>query len=177
MISKFNCLDIIKSHTETLRDFNQQRILKRELFFFYGTPLICAVIGAYFLLPDLDKLEGVIVSVYAIFIPLLLNLLLFNLAEIKKQASDPIYSNFLREIHHNVSFSVLISIFGIVISIFDFLLTSHKLYSFFLCKFGFSITTDSIFFFLLIYIGVLFSLSLFMILKRVHVLLEQNNNI
>ena len=177
MISKFNCIDIIKSHTETLRDFNEQRVLKREICFFYGFPLLCAIFSAYSFSPDLDKLEGIVISIYAIFIPLLLNLLLFNLAEIKKHTENTVYSDFLREIHHNVSFSVLVSIFGIVASVLDILFIDHQICSFTLCKLKLSITTDSFFFFILIYISVLFSLSLFMILRRVHVLLEQNNNI
>jgi len=170
MLNKFNCFDIIISHTNTLKDFNQNKISIREVLFFYCFPLFGGIVGALFITPNLERIEPVVVSIYAIFAPLLLNLLLFNMAELRKNNSDDLYKEFLREIHHNVSFSILIAVLGIMSAMIDLLIQKYTILSINIKKVSLVITTDDMFFFLLIYFGTLFSLSLFMILKRFHVL-------
>ncbi|HHL71361.1 MAG TPA: hypothetical protein ENJ29_02520 [Bacteroidetes bacterium] len=164
LFNKINFLGICKDHFATFVVGDQNKRDYHSLFLMFGTPAILAVAGACFGITITERIASMLITSFSIFIGLLLNMLviIFTLMrwESGKQmpAQNKLKAELLKELYSNLSFTILTSVFIVII-----------LFSVFLGESIFLTIFSGIAFFM---IGVFF-FSLLMILKRIHIMLSR----
>lgn len=159
---KFNIFFIFRDHFNTLRNYNEnEKISKWDIVIFYFMPLIVA--GLFMMLCNningghQESLVNIFVTVFSIFIGLLLNLLVLNVDLKDKFKTSEIKQIVAKQTFINISYGIVISITGVIFG----LCTYIDLWKF-----------PQIFTYLSYFIMIHFVLTLFMILKRVYKLFE-----
>lgn len=172
MLDKINVTKVVCDHFKTFRNYSTNKLRPYDLILFFIIPIVAAILLLSFggVLPQ--NLVGVIVTSLSVFTGLLLNLLMvsFNASqnfghsphEDGKRRQDT-RNMLLREVISNVSFAVLIAIITTVL-VLCFGIIGNKVAS---CI----IKTFSLFIY---FLGALFFLTLFMLLKRVYSLLSND---
>ena len=163
MFSKIDVRCIVSDHLATLQDAATGRRMKTDYFVFFGLPIVVAFCLAFVLNLSLNQgAVGILVTSLSIFAALLFNLLLLIYDVVRKveRGSQGLKETFLSQIYSNISFAILVSIVSIIV-----LLVAY----FDLNGSCFALATS----FAVYYLVTLFILTLFMILKRVHILLSR----
>lgn len=153
--TKINIGEIIKLHISTLKLYGRDKIDFGDIQLFFLTPLFVAGLLSVYIELDDTKL-GIIVTAFTIFVGLLFNILAILLA-FNENKEKYLERKFIKEILYNVSFSVIVSITVIILSI----LRLADFNDFFI----------KILDYILFYMINVFLLCLFMILKRLFNLL------
>ncbi|EOU1903033.1 hypothetical protein GZ979_001275 [Clostridium perfringens] len=152
---KVNVTDIIKKHISTLKLFGGNKIEKNDINLFFIMPIFIALLILMYINID-DTRIGIIVTAFTIFIGLLFNILAILLA-FDGERNRKLDREYMRQVLYNVSFSIIVAIVVIVISMLRFI--NFKCYIYYVLDF------------ILIYLVCVFILSLFMVLKRLFNLL------
>jgi hypothetical protein len=171
MLDRINILKIIKDHLGTLRSLNQSsdRIYWKDFMLFFVFPIILStflVWKGYSFKEQLGNLIAAI-SIFGGFLFNLLAIIYSQMENIKKDAEtedDKVKARFIKEIHINISFCIVLSIF-IVISL---LLTTIDI-----PEFEYLRILEKIINGLNYFLMILFLLTLTMILNRVYILLKK----
>lgn len=173
ILDKINISKIVEDHIDTLKYYNTNKKSKGDIFLFFIVPLILSSAIVYFEFIPTEGTITIFVTALSIFAALLFNLLLliYDITSKSKntEQKDELTSSFIKEIYSNVSFSILIAITTIILSIVYYIWIST-------CTseveiINLSLTTY-IFSFLIYYFMIQFLLTLLMILKRIHALLS-----
>lgn len=163
MFSKINLFKIISDHIKTFTDATSGKFIISDFLVFIGIPIIVSIIVSIRGLYISNELITLLVTSLSIFAALLFNLLLLIYDIVRKgndnKTPSEIKWKLLKEIYSNISFCILLSINAVI-----FLLAA-------------SITTngswvDQMIDIVITFLVSMFMLALFMILKRVHVLLS-----
>jgi len=173
MISKVNVIQIVKDHWGTLQDANSNPPArsKGDIFLFFILPIPITVFITFFSEAKLDKDSvAILLAAFAILTGLLFNLLVLLLSLVAREevAEDDIIGqiakekkdDLLKQTFANISYSILL---GILLS----LTCVAGLYKRANCEWVITLST-----FAVCYGGINFSLTLLMILKRIHNLLD-----
>lgn len=170
MFKRINFKDIISGHLKTLRSLNQtsKGIYLPDLLLFFVFPILVSGCLTYKKV-DLSSQVTNLIAAIAILGGFLFNLLAIIYGAMDKLKIDaeknPIKKIFIKEIHSNISFCILLSIFSTVFLI---------LYSYdFPCGQIYCYIKDSLLF-LNYFLLLLFFLTLLMILNRVYILLKKD---
>ncbi len=161
MFGKINASRIIKDHILTLKNYRTGKLHKPDLFLFFFIPLIISILLIYFGILLNSEIVNVLITSFSIFAGLLLNLLLlvFDIAG-KSSNSEQNIVEALKEVYINISFCILICISTIVFLLGFFIKTNFGSYLYILS-------------FLVYYPLFVFIFTLFMVLKRIYLLLGQ----
>lgn len=163
MIGKINITRIVRDHIGTLRSTASGKIRKREIILFFFGPLI---IGIYFVYHDHFKYSQDYVNILIASISILAGFL-FNLLAIifgfmdKLKANaegDTVKVQLTKEIHINISYSIVLSVFSIISLLF--------------CDLKY-IWLEQIFNTLALTTIIMFFLTLLMILKRIYIIMSK----
>lgn len=163
MSSKANVWRVVHDHFATLKDHNTRKVRLWDIVFFFIIPLPLAFLLEQFRSLGPGDAEGIIVTSLSVFAALLFNLLLLVYDLVSKADRDA--SNhrkkldLLNQLFANVSFSILTSILSIV----SVMTLSLDLVG------GLAQVALGVFAYYLI---IVFMLTLFMVLKRAHILLS-----
>lgn len=167
MLNKINITRVICDHFKTLRNQSTDKLRLYDYFLFLFFPLVAAFALLYCCGPLPQQLVGVIVTSLSVFTGLLLNLLLlaFNVAQNLNQTHGEHKKRnrrrLLHEVFINVSFAVLVAITSaflvLIFGVLDENVSSTLI-----------MTLTIIIYFL----GGLFLLTLFMLLRRIYSLLR-----
>lgn len=121
MFQKINIVKIFDDHNKTLRAFDTGKIRIVNLILQYGLPLIIAVIFLCFDLQINDTIATPIITALAVFCPLLLNLQMLVYGMLEKKLNNSAESgnkkhveDLLKETYYNISFGILISILALL---------------------------------------------------------------
>ncbi len=166
MFDKINPKNIILDHISTLKDNKTQKTSFGDVFTFFILPLI---IGGFLLfvlkIEITDYVINILITSLSIFAALLFNLLLLVYEIVNgKSNKTKIKSKILKEIYSNISFSIFSSILAVIL-----LLLYSIVFTYVSEKQIFILTIN----FLIYYLTITFLLTLFMILKRIHILLSK----
>jgi len=167
--TKVNILDIILRHIQTLRDYSSDKVSKKDIFTFFILPAIVAItlaLKGYIT----NNGIGIVITVFSIFAGLLFNLLILIMdigRRVRKQGKEEnvdakkqkLTESLISETYSNVAFSILISLTVICITLIFIIGLSNVI-----LKFIISTT--------LYWLIIVFIMTLFMILKRVFRLLD-----
>lgn len=180
MSSKFDIRQIISDHLKTLTDSGSTRPRIDDTFVFFGVPALSAAL--YFILAGdppagrETKVDEVLVSAFAIFAALLLNIQVFLLSvNVERKggvAAEPgteesgedralraqqvaMRDKFLEELFSNISYAILVasSLVGLTLITIFIYIDQWRI-------------VKSVQFFMMLH----FSLTLYMVMKRIHVL-------
>jgi hypothetical protein len=178
MIEKINISRIIKDHINTLKDYEAGTYYAWDFIIFFFTPLVVSIILiSYHVIIDKDMANALVTSL-SIFAALLFNLLLLiydiTRKDLKREeaGNNKVKTDLLKQIFCNISFSILVSVFAISLLLLVFLNISINTS---IIGRSIAVTNTQVNSFLSIFIYYLttsFILTLFMVLKRVHVLLK-----
>ena len=169
-MSKINILRIISAHFDSLRDASTGKHSISDVILFFGAPLLAAAMGWYLGWGLYVDALNAVLAAFAIFAGLLLNLLLL-IYTFSTDANHPVALAklrlaFVRELHNNIAFAILVSI-GIVVvamvAIGDLKMVAPEQPA----------HTGRVITAILLYLIVNFVLTLLMILKRIHVMMGQ----
>jgi len=175
MFTRINILKIISDHFKTLSLFNgaSKTMAVNDIILFLLIPLSIAiylVLNGY----TFDEQLGNLIAGISIFGGFLFNLLaiiysqLENIEKNNQNETDDLYNlkkRFVNEIHINISFCIVLSIFivfGLFLSTIDFPIKE--------LNYVFNKIIIGVDYFLLL----LFSFSLLMVINRVYILLKRN---
>lgn len=169
MFEKLDTLPIIRDHIHTLVNHKTGEILKKDLVTFFGLPFLIALALSLFINSGLmdTAVANVLITSLSVFSALLFNLLLLIYDIVRKEDSQlkavprrGTIKRFLKEIFANISYSIFISVVCIIFLLLLYLQVG-------------SIWYYRVLSFISYYLIVSFLLTLFMVLKRVHILLKQ----
>lgn len=166
---KINVKSIFQDHNSTLYNNETEKRSYYDMAVFYILPFVISACLTYFFKASKDHIN-IVLTISSIFAGLLFNLLVLVIDIYNKDTTNNALKKILKELYYNLSFTILISIILIIIT----LLSSFSLktyvsvgiytllkYIYSMCFYGFVI---------------MFILSLFMILKRIHSILKRNLN-
>jgi len=168
MFSKVNIWVIVTDHIRTLRNFANNRISVEDILLFLVTPTAASLFLTFLLrfTLDLNAINALITSL-SVFSALLFNLLLLIYDILRKEggahAQATLRRKFLSQIYANISFCILVAVLSIALLLLLFVETNWPY---------FTLALNLVIYFLVIN----FILTLFMILKRVHILLASEIN-
>lgn len=168
-MNKINLLRIIVGHLDTLRNYSSGKRSWADVAFFFGLPLLVAFLGWFYGWGLYVDALNALIAAFAIFAGLLLNLLIliytFSTGSTFPNALAKTKTRFVRELHDNIAFSVLVSILIVIAALVG--VTQLKM------KDPQNLAhTGPILTFIVIYLTANFVLTLLMILKRIHILLS-----
>jgi hypothetical protein len=164
--SKINISGIIKDHLGTLKNYGSNSYSVSNILLFFVLPFVFSIVFVYVFDLSLNKdVIGILINVFSIFAGFLFNLLVLVydvISKVVKATSTPLANqhkiNLLEEIYFNISFEILLSLVNVLLLAFASLF-QQKLIS--------PILSIFVFWFV-----ILFTLTLLMVLKRVHKLLS-----
>lgn len=163
-MEKLNLLRIVRDHVHTLKDYNSNKYSWSDFLLFLMLPLVIAA-GATYCFHEIGKdLTNVLITSLSVFAGLLFNLLLLIYDIVKKANPGEPYgelkTRFLKEIYSNISFSILVAILTVILLLLLSLSISSRYF-------------QTPIMYLIYFLVVNFILTLFMILRRVHILLSK----
>lgn len=172
MLARINILNILGNHFLSLRRTDQtKRIISLwDFILFFLFPLLLSSFLAYKNYTPKDSVESLIAAV-SIFGGFLFNLLAIIYGQIEKiqndanKEEDELKKRFVREIHSNISYSILLSI-ALVVSLLLLTVDIPQIKFDSIIKSGIIVLN----YFLLFH----FTLTLIMVLNRVYVLLNRS---
>lgn len=165
MFDKLDVRPIISEHIRTLHKYREENVYPGDIFVFFGLPAICAALILYVFHTPVDRTaSNILITSLSVFSALLLNLLmlLYDLVRKEEESGSDGSSDaekLLREIFANISYSILVSVFCVAILLIAYLEIRSGIFL-------------QIFSLVVYFLLIQFLLTLFMVLKRVHVLLS-----
>lgn len=159
MSSKINIWPIVRDHLGTLEDNRTKKISFLDLAVFFGIPVIAAVPLAWVDYALSDSIRNVLGAAMAVFVGLLFNVLLLIYDVVSRReasTSNQRRREFLKEVYSNLAFAILIA----VVTLANLVSTA------FVTQPIASLTLSGIVY----YLSGVFSLTLLMVLKRIHAL-------
>ena len=126
MSNKLNVFSVLDGHLSTFKDSNG-KLWKGDLFTFFILPIAVAFLCLYFDVDFKEQIIGILVTSSSIFTGLLLNLLILvydqktRLSKVNNtiEGWEKLNSkhNLIAELYYNISYSTLISLLILVISV------------------------------------------------------------
>lgn len=173
MLSRINIGKIISDHFRTLRKLGSEsnRIYYIDFILFILLPVGVAILSVY-LDFNLQKHVNNLIAAISIFGGFLFNLLAIIYSQIDKIRNDATSENnvlkktFVREIHINISFNIVLAIF-LVVTLLIFSAEINII--------GYTDLIRQVFLSLNMFLLSLFGLTLLMILNRVYILLKKDS--
>lgn len=172
MLERINIISIITDHFKTLKSLNQKSnwVNGKDLLLFIGFPLTLSILLTYKGYNFENHLGNLIVaiSIFGGFLFNLLAIIYSQLDNIEKDAeseNSELKKKFVKEIHINISFCIVLSI----LIVMTLLLTTIDT-----PKFEYDWLFNKIIIGINYFLMLLFLLTLIMILNRVYILLKKN---
>lgn len=169
-MSKINVWPIIVNHVRTLRDHSTRKLSIADLLLFFGLPLALSLVGLRLKWNFSVNALNALLAAFSIFAGLLLNLLIlvytFSTDSIQPNALAKLKSEFIRQLHDNIAFSVLVSVSVVVVTLVGIMRV----------KADGAINSDRVEIIItsvLVFLTTHFVLTLLMVLKRIHAMLNE----
>ena len=119
-MTKINVFKIIRDHWRTLVNANTNKTEFGDWFTFLIFPLMMAMLIEY-IFPEAAKvMSNSIITVLAIFIGLLINVIVLLFDLLSKEPSNKKKKELLSETLTNIAYTILVSIFAIVTNLLTF---------------------------------------------------------
>ena len=165
MFEKMSVRPIVRDHLATLHSYGSDGVSYSDIFVYFVIPSAIAGLLTYLRPVLADSLVGVLATSLSIFAALLFNLILliYDLTERRGDGADDwtLRQKLLLEIYSNVSFCILTAVWTLILLLIDYLSLSHNRYF------------VGVLSFLVYWLVVIFLFTLFVVLKRIHVLLRR----
>jgi hypothetical protein len=165
VLDKINISEIVTDHIKTLKAYHSERQSWSDILIFFFVPAVLAGLLARSREEFSSDFAGLLAAILSVFAALLFNLILLIYDIVSRQeeanGSNEVRHTLLRQIYSNVSFCILVSIFTLLLLL---------VYSF---HFQIPAWAHRALAFSIYYLVGVFLLTLFMVLKRIHVVLRK----
>jgi len=173
MFRRINIIKIVIAHYKSLRNINRKGISYNDLILFFIFPLLISIPCLYYNISIKSQISNLAttLSILAGFLFNLLAIIHNSLGKIKKklhenlQEQNMLKLTFANEIHSNISYNILVAIFLLVLIFILGLEFSHEEFQF----------SHNFINFISIFFLIHFVLTLLMILNRIYVLLDKED--
>ncbi len=165
MFDKIDFRGIIRDHLATLQDNRTQTARPSDYIVFFCFPIIISVFLVILEVRFDEQMIGLLITSLSIFAALLFNLLLLVYDIVRRNSRSKLMGKALHEIYSNISFSIMICLITVILLILTYLFLPF--YNHWDSTFQIALNT------LLYWLLFVFILTLFMILKRIHILLNR----
>lgn len=153
LFDKINIKKIVNHHFATIKNANTGKASKDDILTFFIVPILTATLLVLFLIELKTDAINIIVSTLSIFVGLMFNIIVLIFDIVKRDASQKIKNEVLKQLLANISFAIVLSIFAILVTLCTYF--SNCFIKFFFTWFAyFSLS--------------LFLITLLMILKRMY---------
>jgi hypothetical protein len=167
MLDKIDITQIVKGHFSTFRDYGTGKVSYSDYILFIAAPLALSLLGIWKGFAFGAMAVNGLLTAFSIFAGLLFNLLLMVLSFLQStqgSATDRtliIRKNLLREITSNLSFAILVSVLIVIIAVVSLSMLEDD-------KRPIPLGAT----FILLFGALNFALTLFMLLKRMYALMQ-----
>lgn len=120
-MTKVNVFNIVTDHFKTLVNSNTKKISFPDVVLFFGLPLILSAALVMFCSSLISAISSQIITVLSIFTGLLINVIVLLFDMIRRDNDAPVKNELLRQTLTNISYTVLISMVAIVVTIFTYI--------------------------------------------------------
>ena len=103
----------IKKHFDSLINDNSKKHEFSDLFTFFGIPFVVSVAFLWNDVLHSANMVSAIITIFSIFVGLLMNVLLLAFDLVNKNKGDTIKSDVLRELTANITYCILVSLLSI----------------------------------------------------------------
>jgi hypothetical protein len=168
-MGKINIWSIIRRHYETLRDDSTKKSSVSDYLLFFGVPFLAAASGFYFHWSLAVEALAAVLASFTIFAGLLFNflILVYTLAtDEQPNALARGRGDSMRELHENIAYSVLVSVFIVLFSLVATIVLKHGETVSAPSRLQFALTA------VINFLVCNFFLTLLMVLKRIHTILR-----
>ncbi len=163
MFNKIDISNIFKDHIATLVDNSTGERSKGDIILFFILPLAPTALMVWYKASLDSNVVSILVTCMSVFAALLFNLILLIYDIIRKDANGTKKTDtkfkLLKQIYSNISFCILTAILTLLLSLSNFVINDLLPVRVVVVAFVY-------------YLVIVFILTLFMVLKRVHVLLS-----
>ena len=121
VLTKINIGRIVTSHLKTLRNDNTGKVGFDDLLTFLILPIIGASCLSYFHIELNDSATNIIITTLSILVGLLFNVIVIIFDIIKRDSTKKLKNRLLNELLTNISYSIVISILIITITLLTFI--------------------------------------------------------
>lgn len=121
ILNKINIGRIVTSHLKTLRNDNTEKVGLDDLFTFLVLPILGATFLSYFHIELNDSATNIIITTLSILVGLLFNVIVIIFDIIKRDNSKKLKNKLLNELLTNISYSIVLSILIISITLLTFI--------------------------------------------------------
>ncbi len=167
MPSKFSITEILLDQVRTLRDLRTKRASKFDIFLNLVFPGIISIIFIWCNRLILGAMINPILTAFSVFAALLLNMMVLIYTIVIRENSkdetsgkDKLKLSLLAQTYTNIQFAVLVSVF-IIICLLLILFLPYNIY------------IESALSFLIYYFIFVFIFTMFMVLKRTHIIMKR----
>ncbi|WP_306026759.1 MULTISPECIES: hypothetical protein [unclassified Allomuricauda] len=160
-LEKINIKQIIKNHLATLVNDNSKKPEFSDWLTFLIIPAVVAGVLVYLKIELSERAINIVITTLSILVGLLFNVIVILFDILKRDNSERIKNELLKQLLTNISYSIFISLFIIFLTVMTF----------FKIEIWVTICTFLVYFFLSH-----FSLTVLMILKRVYALFLNEMN-
>lgn len=176
MFSRIDVRKIFKAHYRTLKNINQKGTSFSDIFLFILIPFGISIFLVYFEVSIKSQIANLVtaLSILAGFLFNLLAIIHTSLGKIKnrikskEEQTKSLKFKFANEIHSNISYNILVALFLIIfLVIFAFDIKFETMFC--------SCFYDKLLNFICIFLLIHFLLTLFMILNRIYILLDKED--
>lgn len=125
ILTKINIGKIITRHLKTLRNDNTGKVGRDDVFTFLILPILGASGLSYFHIELNDSATNIIITTLSILVGLLFNVIVIIFDIIKRDNSKKLKNKLLNELLTNISYSIVLSILIISITLLTFIDNSY----------------------------------------------------
>lgn len=173
MSSKINVSHIINEHFDTLKDDGSAKLSRSDLLTFVAIPFVIATGFAWFGIKLSDNLTALLVNLGSIMTALLLSVLVLVYDQNSKIKDSPdttfkkIKLDIVNELYANISYAILVAITLVMVCFGHSVVAQNAIAG---VDIGIYLTTP-----ILVFMVLNLLLTILMIVKRIHALLNAEN--
>lgn len=117
LLNKINLNKIVISHFNTLKNYNTKKFELDDLITFILLPILIATILLISKVELRDSSLNIVITILSVLVGLLFNVIVIVFDIIKRNNSNKIKNRILNELMTNISYSILISLSAIILTL------------------------------------------------------------
>lgn len=127
ILIKINIFEIVKQHFKTLENYNSKKIGFDDLFTFILLPVIISSILVYFEIDLKSNGINLLITTLSVLVGLLFNVIVIIFDIIRRENTEKIKNEILKQLLTNISYSIILSILIIILTLLSSIEFLHYL--------------------------------------------------
>lgn len=120
ILDKINIGKIVSHHLGTIKNANTGKPDRDDIFTFFMLPLLVSSALVFYKIELKTDATNIIIATLSIFVGLMFNIIVLIFDIVKRDASQKIKNEVLKQLLANISFAIILSIFSIIVTLFTY---------------------------------------------------------